>query len=189
MTNVAQADDPPETKTDDFKCDKSFGSFYNPFLSLQGEDLAVSVVTGSWVDCSVIGSAGMTSFLLVTDGDDGCVDLASPPGLDTFMVNEKGFIALAIEGEQCFWDENGVKPTAEGFCDPGGPHTSTLEGSYTMTDGLIDDKRVNGGSGTVLSTANHCDFAEDPDRDLNHSANSGTTTFLGTIDSFDQSGN
>ena len=52
MTNVAQADDPPEEKTEDFKCDESHGSFYDPFLETTNpfdSDAAFAVVVaGSW---------------------------------------------------------------------------------------------------------------------------------------------
>ena len=166
MTNVAQAGN--DVDVDDFECD-SFGFFFTP--TALGE-----VSTGSWADCTLIGSSGLTSFLQVTDADpmDVCVELASIE--DSFLVNEDGFITFSTSGSQCFLDENGAAPTAAGFCGPGGEgkaFTSTLTGTYTMTGGLVDDERVTGGSGTVDSTADHC-------------TNSGTTTIKGTIETVDE---
>jgi len=201
MVNDAQAgDDGNDVDIDvaDFKCDENFGSFYDPFLVTTDptdEDAAfVVVVAGSWVDCTAIGQAGLTSFLLVTPGDDddGCVDLASPEGSDSFMVNEKGFIQFSTSGEQCFFDSEGddldFDPGPNDFCGGAGTaHTSELVGKYTMTGGLVDGKRVVGGSGATHSMANHCDKTDtDPTRDLNPFANSGTSSFLGDIETTEE---
>jgi len=135
MINDAQADNPD---TADFKCDKSFGSFFNPDLT--GDN----IYTGSWADCSVIGQAGLASAVEVTGFVDGCLILKSPDGLDSFLVNEKGFISFTTTATQCFFDENGDTPTVAGFCLTGAAHTSTLEGTYKMTGGIVDGKRVMG---------------------------------------------
>jgi len=204
MVNDAQAHnpvlDPEEFDEDiaDFKCDENFGSFYDPFIvTTNPNDVTAAfgvVVAGSWADCSVIGQAGLTSFLLVTDDDpdDGCVQLASPPESDSFLVNEKGFISFSTAGEQCFFDSEGdpldEDPGEDDFCGGAGTaHTSELVGEYTMTDGLVDGKRVVGGSGATHSTANHCDKTDtDPTRDLNPFANSGTSSFHGDIHTIDE---
>jgi len=167
MTNVAQANDPD---TADFKCDKSYGSFYNPTV------LGV-VNTGSWADCSVIGQAGLASNLQVAPGDDdGCVSLASID--DSFLVNEKGFITFETSGTQCFFDSEGDALSSDptSFCGgAGSAYTSELEGTYTMTGGLVDGKRVIGGSGDTASWADHCAGDSAP------FGNSGTSTLEGDI--------
>ena len=182
MTNVAQADDLPETKTDEFKCDKGFGSFFDPDLT---DD---NIYSGAWVDCSMIGSAGMASALEVTGaiGTAECVGvtLASPDGLDSFISNEKGFISFSASVDQCFFDDDGdVLASVAGFCEDEGPNTSTLTGTYTLTGGIVDDKRVTGGTGSFTSFVDHCAGASA------NAGNFGTFSFLGTVESFDDSGN
>jgi len=167
MINDAQADS--EVDVADFKCDKSFGSFYTPTALGQ-------VNTGSWADCSVIGQAGLASHLQIVPGaDDGCVGIVS--ATDSFLVNEKGFITFSTTGTQCFFDDSGDALTADpvGFCGVGEASTSTLTGTYTMTDGLVDGKRVVGGTGTIASSADHCAGNSAP------LGNSGVTSLQGDI--------
>ena len=169
MINDAQAD--PKLDTSDFKCDKGFGSFFDPDLT---DDI---IYTGSWVDCSVIGSSGMAVAVEITGVAEKCagVTIASPDGLDSFVINEKGFISFTTSGDQCFFDENGNTPTAAGFCVTGAVHTSILTGTYTITGGLIDGKPVVGGSGDTSSIVDHCAMDTAP------YGNSGSTSFTGTI--------
>ena len=182
MTNVAQADD--HIKTEDFKCDKSFGSFFN---AAPGDPN----FTGSWADCTGIGQAGLAS-ALVSDGTidgDGCLTLVSVH--DSFLVNEKGFITFDTSGTQCFNNVDGDPLTVGGtwdgtFCGSSGSpstsaYTSELEGTYTITGGLVDGKRYVGGEGTTSSFAEHCAMDSAP------FGNSGTTTLEGTAELFDES--
>ena len=169
MTNVAQAGDDSDVDVADFKCDKSFGSFYTPTALGQ-------VNTGSWADCSVIGQAGLASHLQIVPGDDdGCVGIVSAS--DNFLVNEKGFITFSSTGTQCFFGSDGEALTSDpgdgDFCESGlGATTSELTGTYEMTGGLVDGKRVVGGSGSISSSANHCAGDTAP------FGNSGTTTIF-----------
>ena len=177
VSPIAIADDDDDDDDDDdgdatmkFNCN-GVGFFFTPNALGQ-------VSTGSWADCSLIGEAALTSFLQVSDADplDGCTDLASIE--DSFLVNEDGFITFSTSGTQCFFDGSGTALAADpvGFCGvgPTQAHTSILTGTYTITDGLVDDELVTGGSGTVDSTADHCGGAP--------FGNSGTTKIKGTIE-------
>ena len=174
MTNVAQADD-PEKKTDEFKCDKGFGSFFNPTLT------SGVVYSGAWVDCSVIGSSGLASALegAGLGSEDHCLALASPAGLDSFISNEKGFISFTVTAEQCFFDDDGDElASAAGFCEDEGPNTSTLTGTYRMTGGIVDGKRVidsDDGVGVFTASVDHCAG------DSANEGNFGTFAFFGDI--------
>jgi len=159
-----------------FKC-KSFGSFFDPTLT--GDN----IYTGSWADCSLIGEAGMASAVEVggTIAVLGCagVELASPVGLDSFIINKKGFISFSVSADQCFFDEAGDPVTAAGFCGPGGEgkaFTSVIMGEYLITDGLVDGKRVVGGEGSLISYVDHCAGDTAP------YGNSGFSKLKGTIE-------
>jgi len=168
MTNDALANG---TDIADFKCDKSFGSFYTPTAT-------GLVVTGSWADCTLIGQAGLASIVQVgaIDPEDPCVGLTSTD--DAFVTNEKGFITFSTAGTQCFHDSEGdlLEDFPTGFCGgEGTAYTSELNGTYEMTDGLVDGKRVVGGSGFTSSSANHCAGDTAP------FGNSGSTSIHGDI--------
>jgi len=193
MTNVAQAPDPVLLPEEDFnediadvKCDESHGSFFNPALT--GEN----IYTGSWADCSVIGQAGLTSAVVLTGagGADHCITLGSPADLESFLINEKGYISFTVSVEQCFYEDAELEIEAdpldiffEEFCGDGEIKFSTVDGDpelvagtgYTMIDGLVDGKRVVGGTGAIHSVVDHCAGDNAP------YGNSGSGSFHGDI--------
>ena len=156
------------------KC-KSIGSWYNPELL---DDMVFSSSDGK---CSAglgkVTSASISTVLDVTD--DGCLVLVSV--FDDFSMGKKGHIMFKTVGTQCLYDVNGlslvVGDTWEGsFCrsSAGSAYTSIVTGTYTISEGLVKDVPVIGGSGTFVSMANHCDD-DAPYR------NSFTTKLEGTI--------
>ena len=111
-----------------------------------------------------------------------CIELASPPGLDSFLVNEKGYISFSTSGFQCFFDKDGPIADADAiffapnFCGAGLMIlTSETTGTYDMSDGLVDGKRVVGGSGDTHGLVDHCTGNTTP------YGNSGFSTFHGDI--------
>jgi len=156
------------------KC-KSIGSWYNPELL---DDMVFSSSDGK---CSAglgkVTSASISTVLDVTD--DGCLVLVSV--FDDFSMGKKGHIMFKTVGTQCLYDVNGlslvVGDTWDGsFCrsSAGSAYTSIVTGTYTISEGLVKDVPVIGGSGTFVSMANHCDD-DAPYR------NSFTTKLEGTI--------
>jgi len=157
------------------KC-KSIGSWFNP-------DITVDVISSSQGKCSAglgkITSAGITAgtFIPAT----GCVALATldPVGLPDYAMGKKGFIEFTSTAVQCFNDSAGV-PLGTSFdgtyCGPsvGSAYTSDLTGTYTITAGLVKDVTVMGGTGTLESSADHCDPSAS-------NGNSFTTKLEGTI--------
>jgi hypothetical protein len=131
------------------KC-KSIGSFFTPspdvFSSSEGKCSA---------GLSHVSTASVSSAAPYTG--TGCLTLTSVG--DDFAIGKKGFVMLTSTGEQCFFDETGAStlPLPGTFCTVGGPHTSTVTGTYTITGGLVKDTTVDSGSGTFVSEANHCD--------------------------------
>jgi hypothetical protein len=154
------------------KC-KSIGSFFTPS--------AAGVFSSSEGKCSAglghVSSAAVSS-VSAPDGD-GCVTLSTSDPRGDFVVSKKGFLMLTSTGVQCFLDENGLPLTAAAFCTPGGPHTSTVTGTYEILGGLVKDTRVVGGEGTFTSWADHC-AGDYPLWTAPH-GNSFTTELEGTI--------
>jgi len=155
------------------KC-KSIGSWYNPEL-LDGR-----VFSSSDGKCSAgLGKVTSASISMVLDVTDGCLDLVSV--FDDFSMGKKGHIMFKTVGSQCLYDVNGlslvVGDTWDGsFCSSsaGSAYTSIVTGTYTISEGLVKDVPVIGGSGDFVSEANHCDN-DAPYR------NSFTTKLEGTI--------
>jgi hypothetical protein len=155
------------------KC-KSIGSWFNQgptdpvFSSTEGKCSA---------GLSKVTSAAITAVdPIPTLG--GCLTLSSATGLPSFSMGKKGFIEYTTTSVQCLFDETDqaidLNTTPPNWCNPGGAHTSTVTGTYEITDGLVKDKPVVGGSGTFVSEANHCD-------DEAPYGNSFTTKLEGTI--------
>ena len=155
------------------KC-KSIGSWFDPDLT---GDLVFSSSEGK---CSAglgkVTSASITEVTGVTT--EGCLMLSSAPGISDFSMGKKGFIEYTTTGTQCLFDETGLpidlNTAPPNWCEDGGAHTSTVTGTYAILGGLVKDTPVDGGSGTFVSMANHCD-------DKAPYGNSFTTKLEGTI--------
>jgi len=139
------------------KC-KSIGSWFNP-------ELTGNVISSSEGKCSA-GLGKVTSAAITTvdptPTSEGCLTLSSATGLPAFSMGKKSFIEYTTTGEQCFNDVDGVPlGTAwDGtFCGPtsGSAYTSEVIGTYAISEGLVKNIPVIGGSGTFVSMANHCD--------------------------------
>jgi hypothetical protein len=155
------------------KC-KSIGSWFNP-------DLTGNVISSTEGKCSAglgkVTSAAITVVDLVpTLG--GCLTLSSATGLPAFSMGKKSFIEYTTTGTQCLFDETDqaidLNTTPPNWCNNGGAHTSTVTGTYEIQTGLVKGALVDGGSGTFVSMANHCD-------DKAPYGNSFTTKLEGTI--------
>ncbi len=162
------------------KC-KSVGSWHNPGLT---SELLFSSSEGKCsAGLSKVTSASISVPSVSVDNTPGCITLTSAfvdsPGRGDFSVGKKGFIMYATTGEQCFNDVDGVSLGVawDGtFCGPtpGSAYTSEVIGTYEISDGLVKDTPVIGGSGDFVSEANHCD-------DDAPYGNSFTTKLEGTI--------
>ena len=172
LTMAASLDDAEakKAKTGEhkLKC-KSIGSWFNP-------DLTPYVISSAEGKCSAglgkVTSAALTEITGVTG--EGCLTLSTIPDITDFSMGKKGFIEYTSTGTQCFFDETGLPTAPAAWCTPGGAHTSTVHGEYTISDGIVKDAPVIGGSGTFVSMANHCD-------DKASYGNSFTTKLEGTI--------
>ena len=153
------------------KC-KSIGSWYNPGLTF---DLVFSSSEGKCsAGLSKVTSASITK--ISTGVTPGCLTLTSVN--DDFSIGKKGFIMYTTTSEQCFNDVDGV-PLGDSwdgtFCaGANSAYTSEVIGIYVISDGLVKDTPVVGGSGGFVSEANHCD-------DDAPYGNSFTTKLKGTI--------
>jgi len=163
------------------KC-KSIGSWYNPELT---DDLVFSSSEGK---CSAgLGKITSASITAITAGvTTGCLTLTSV--YDDFSTGKKGFIMYTTTGEQCFNNVDGDPLGATwdfSFCGASGnpltsAYTSEVIGTYVISDGLVKDTPVVGGSGGFVSEANHCDKDSDGEWTAPY-ANSFTTKLKGTI--------
>ena len=156
------------------KCKSKIGSWFNP-------ELTGNVISSSEGKCSAglgkVTSAAITVVDLVpTLG--GCLTLSSATGLPAFSMGKKSFIEYTTTGTQCLFDETDqaidLNTTPPNWCNNGGAHTSTVTGTYEIQTGLVKGTLVDGGSGTFVSMANHCD-------DKAPYGNSFTTKLEGTI--------
>lgn len=138
------------------KC-KSIGSWFNPIIT--GD-----VISSSEGKCSA--GLGKVTSAAITKVDpvptsEGCLTLSSATDLPAFSMGKKGFIEYTTTGEQCFKNESGVLiPFSGSFCvsgDPTSAFTSEVIGTYAISEGLVKNTPVIGGSGTFVSMANHCD--------------------------------
>ncbi len=160
-----------KTGTHDLKCKSKIGSWFN-------QEPTDPVFSSSEGKCSAglgkVTSAAITEIKGLTV--DGCIILESAVGLPSFSMGKKGFIEYTTTSVQCLFDENdiAVHAAAPNWCQVGGAHTSTVTGTYEITDGLVKDTPVVAGSGTFVSEANHCD-------DEAPYGNSFTTKLEGTI--------
>jgi hypothetical protein len=164
------------------KCKSSIGSWFNPeFTGL--------VFSSSEGKCSA--GLGKVTSAAITAVDpvptpEGCLLLSTAPlqnvaGTEDnvdFSMGKKGFIEYTTTATQCLFDENGLQidlnVAAPNWCQIGGAHTSTVHGEYIISDGMVKDTIVVGGSGDFVSKANHCD-------DKASYGNSFKTDLKGTI--------
>ena len=138
------------------KC-KSIGSWFNP-------ELTGNVISSSEGKCSA-GLGKVTSAAITTvdptPTSEGCLTLSSATGLPAFSMGKKSFIEYTTTGEQCFNDVDGVPLGASwdgNFCKgANSAYTSEVIGTYAISEGLVKNTLVIGGSGTFVSMANHCD--------------------------------
>ncbi len=162
------------TGTHYLKCKSSIGSWFN--------QAPTDPVFSSSLGICNVGLGTVTSAAITTSktgvNDAGCITLESADGLPSFSMGKYGFIEYTTESVQCLFDENDMfidlNAAAPNWCQAGGAHTSTVTGTYAILGGLVKDTPVDGGSGTFVSMANHCD-------DKAPYGNSFTTKLEGTI--------
>ena len=149
---VASIDDvAADSDSKKFKC-RLNGTFFTP--------VGTSVVSAAIGNCNAgLGKVASAGTLIVdsTPNANGCFDVTSDTE-GTITFNKKGrSITSEIIAEQCFQDANGNPPTTAGFCGlETDAHTSTVDGTFTITDGTGKFAGATG-SGTFTSEVNHCD--------------------------------
>ena len=150
---VASMDDAiADSDSKKLKC-KFNGTFFTPV----GE----SVVSAAVGKCNAgLGKVASAGTLIVSSIPNaiGCFDVVSDAE-GTITFNKKGrSLTTEITAEQCFQNANGEQVIPTGFC--GGSdtdaHTSTVDGTFTITDGTGKFEDATG-SGTFTSKVNHCD--------------------------------
>jgi len=135
-----------------FKC-KFTGAYFSPEDLPSGQSI-VSIGLG---ECNA-GFDSVISYgrLIVSDtlNDNDCYDVVSTSRSQSDTKGMKIFnfqgltIYIEITGEQCFQNRNGDKVTPSGICGRGILLTSTVDGTFTITN---DAK----GSGTFTSTVTY----------------------------------
>ena len=147
---VASIDDAmADSDTKKLKC-KLNGTFFTP--------VGTSVVSAAIGKCNAgLGQVASAGTLIVTPNASGCLDVVSDTE-GTITFNKKGrSVIMEITAEQCFQDANGNPPTTAGFCGlETDAHTSTVDGTFTITDGTGKFEGATG-SGDFTSEVNHCD--------------------------------
>ena len=129
------------------------GTFFTP--------VGTSVVYAANGNCNAgLGKVASAGTLIVdsTLNANGCFDVTSDTE-GTITFNKKGrSITSEITAEQCFQDANGEQVIPTGFCGDSetDAHTSTVDGTFTITDGTGKFAGATG-SGTFTSEVNHCD--------------------------------
>ena len=140
----------PNPKVKPFKCSSS-GIFDN--------DAGTITATGVG-NCSHMGKTTSLGTFVVTGGvivdDVDCVTVESTNSVLTAANGDTVKMSL-ITGTQCFFNEDGDPIDATpNFCgDSANAHTSTVDGTYKITDGDGRFTKADG-SGDVFSNANHC---------------------------------
>lgn len=150
---VASIDDAiADSDSKKFKC-KLDGTFFTP--------VGTSVVSVAIGNCNAgLGKVASAGTLIVdsTPNGNGCFDVTSDTE-GTITFNKKGrSITSEIIAEQCFQNANGEQVIPTGFCGDSDTdaHTSTVDGTFTITDGTGKFEGATG-SGIFTSKVNHCD--------------------------------
>ena len=180
MADVAQANG---TDTKELKCEEIIGSFFPP---------GALIFSSGVGDCSELGEVSFASVSSVAGAGSAanCVALTSPT--DNYLVSEKGFITIATTGplvlagpvpaaDQCFYTDAALSIPASPlglFCGAGAtdPAFSTIAATFSVTGGIVDDKTVTGGSGTISGVVDHCAMSGAP------FGNASVASIMGTID-------
>jgi hypothetical protein len=170
----------------ELKCKDNVGSFVSFGILGPGGSWGPFVSTGE-SKCKSLGDAAFTSVTRITgaagiSGAPNCIELVAGPGAgsltpDGYGISKKGFFTYDLGTmEQCFFDASGGIPTTAGFCGLAtDTHTSTVTGTFIITDGLIKGAPVTAGSGMLSSVVDHCAGGTAPNGD------SVITTLTGTI--------
>lgn len=150
---VASIDDAvADSDSKKFQC-RLNGTFFTP--------VGTSVVSVAIGNCNAgLGKVASAGTLIVdsTPNANDCFDVASDTE-GTLTFNKKGrSITSEIIAEQCFQNANGEQVIPSGFCGDSDTdaHTSTVDGTFTITDGTGKFEGATG-SGTFTSKVNHCD--------------------------------
>ena len=150
---VASIDDAvADSDSKKFQC-RLNGTFFTP--------VGTSVVSVAIGNCNAgLGKVASAGTLIVdsTPKGNGCFDVTSDTE-GTITFNKKGrSITSEIIAEQCFQNANGEQVIPTGFCGDSDTdvHTSTVDGTFTITDGTSKFEGATG-SGTFTSKVNHCD--------------------------------
>ncbi len=150
---VASIDDAvADSDSKKLKC-KLNGTFFTP--------VGTSVVSAAIGNCNAgLGKVASAGTLIVdgTPNGNGCFDVVSDTE-GTITFNKKGrSVTSEITAEQCFQNANGEQVIPTGFCGDSDTdaHTSTVDGTFTITDGTGKFEDATG-SGTFTSEVNHCD--------------------------------
>jgi len=150
---VASIDDAvADSDSKKFQC-RLNGTFFTP--------VGTSVVSAAIGNCNAgLGKVASAGTLIVdsTPKVNGCFDVTSDTE-GTITFNKKGrSITSEIIAEQCFQNANGEQVIPSGFCGDSDTdaHTSTVDGTFTITDGTGKFEGATG-SGTFTSKVNHCD--------------------------------
>ena len=135
-----------------FQC-RLNGTFFTP--------VGTSVVSAAIGNCNAglgkVASAG-TLIVASTPNSDDCFDVVSDTE-GTISFNKKGrSVTTELTGEQCFQNASGDQVIPTGFCGDSDTdaHTSTVDGTFTITDGTGKFQDATG-SGDFTSEVNHCD--------------------------------
>jgi len=151
-------DDYKKEKDDDYELGQEFKcKFTGAYFSPEDHPSGQSIVSIGLGECNA-GFDSVISYgrLIVSDtlNDNDCYDVVSTSRSQSDTKGMKIFnfqgltIYIEITGEQCFQNRNGDKVTPSGICGRGILLTSTVDGTFTITNDVK-------GSGTFTSTVTY----------------------------------